>query len=319
MLDALFAYQPDDPRQLAAAARAATRAGVGRLWLTHSLGLDAQLLVAALSARHPELAFGTAVSIMRTRHPLQAAVDARTLAVLTGGRFALGLGVSEPGVVTRTLGERWTPGPAYAQEYLTVVRSLVRRGWVDHDGELLRVEARLPELPGAPPPILLGALGPRMAHVAGAVADGCLCWLSTPERLERIIVPAVRAGADAAGREAPDVIALVPAALTADPEHALRVARHAFATHLTRPHYRRALAEEGLAADGPHVTEMQRDALLAWGSRDVLGARLRRYLDAGAARVAVAAYLVGDEPLAHFAGTLTAAAAALRTAPRLAA
>lgn len=315
MLEALFPYQANDPRQLFAAARMAADAGVRRLWLTHSLGLDAQLLVAATAARLPELEFGTAVSLMPTRHPLQAAVDARTLAVLTGGRFSLGLGVSEPAIVRHTLGQAWAPGPAYAREYLTVVTSLVRTGAVCHEGELLRVDAQLPSLPGPPPPIVLGALGPRMARVAGALADGCICWLTTPERIAQVIVPAVREGAEAAGREAPDVIALVPAALTEDPVEAGRVADHAFGRHLSRPHYRRVLAEQRLSADEPGASSAVRDALLAWGSADAIAERLRCYLEAGAARVGVAAHLWGEDPLAHFGGTLRAAASALRRVP----
>lgn len=315
MLEALFPYQPDDPRQLRTAARVVADAGIRRLWLTHSLGLDAQLLVAATAARRPELAFGTAVSLMPTRHPLQAAVDARTLAVLTGGRFSLGLGVSEPAVVRHTLGQPWAPGPAFAREYLTVVRSLVRSGAVRHDGALLRVDAQLPALPGLPPPIVLGALGPKMARVAGELADGCICWLSTPERVADVIVPAVQAGAAAAGREAPDVIAIVAAALTEDAEDAARVAEHAFGRHLTRPHYQRVLAEQQLGADGRDRAAAARDALLAWGDADAIGERLRAYRDAGAARVCVAAHLWGHDPVAHFTATLQAAATGLRTVP----
>ncbi len=312
MLEALFPYQPDDPRQLFAAARVIADAGVRRLWLTHSLGLDAQLLVAATAARRPELEFGTAVSLMATRHPLQAAVDARTLAVLTGGRFSLGLGVSEPEIVRHTLGQAWAPGPEYAHEYLTVVRSLLHRGAVRHDGRLLRVDAQLPALPCPPPPLVLGALGPKMARVAGELADGCICWLTTPERIEQVIVPAVREGAETAGREPPDVIALVPATLTDDPSQADLVASHAFGRHLSRPHYRRVLAEQQLSSDGSSWSPATRDALLAWGDAEAIGERLRSYLAAGAARVGVAAHLVGDNPLEHFTQTLRAAASALR-------
>ena len=314
MLEALFPYQADDPRQLLSAARVAEDAGIRRLWLTHSLGLDAQLLIAATAARRPELEFGTAVSLMPTRHPLQAAVDARTLAVLTGGRFSLGLGVSEPAIVRRTLGQPWAPGPAFAREYLTVVRSLVHSGAVEHEGALLRVDARLPAL-SAPPPIALGALGPKMARVAGELADGCICWLTTPERIADVIVPAVQAGAAAAGREVPDVIAIVAAALTDDAADATRVAEHAFGRHLTRPHYQRVLAEQHLSGDGAGRSAQARDALLAWGDADAIGERLRSYLDAGAARVCVAAHLWGDDPLAHFTATLQAAATALRPVP----
>ena len=316
MLDALFPYQATDLRQVAAAAHAARAAGVERLWLTHSLGLDAQLTIAALAGRVPELAFGTAVSLMPTRHPVQAAVDARTLAAMTGGRFSLGLGVSEPATVERTLGLPWVPPRSFAAEYLAVVRALVRDGEARQQGRYVTVDAALPDLPAAvaPPPVLLGALGPRMAELAGAAADGCLSWLATPERLEQVVVPRVRAGAEAAGRATPEIVAIVPAVVTDDPAEATRLAATAFGTHLTRPHYRRALADEGLVPRGPGVSDTIRDALLAWGDARAVGARLRRYLDAGASRVAVAAYVTGPDPRAAFARTFEAAASMLRPA-----
>lgn len=312
MLDALFPYQPTDPRAILRAARVAQAAGVKRLWLTHSLGLDAQLIVAALAGRLPGLEFGTAVSLMPTRHPVQAAVDARTLSAITNGRFCLGLGVSEPATVERTLGLRWAPGPAYASEYLTVVRALIEAGSSSFSGEYLTVDATLPPLSVSPTPVLLGALGPRMAHVAGALADGCISWLTTPERLERVIVPAVEAGARAAGRPAPQIVALVPALVTDDAADALRAAEHAFGVHASRPHYRRAFAEEGHAPpEGAGITPALRDALLAWGDADAVAARVRRYVDAGATRVGVAAYFWGDDPRTTYRETLEAASHAL--------
>jgi F420-dependent oxidoreductase-like protein len=312
VLDALFPYQSTDQRTVLAAARAVQAAGARRLWLTHSLGLDAHLLVAALAARLPRLELGIAVSLMPMRHPLQAAVETRTLAALTGGRFSLGLGVSEPATVERTLGLRWAPGPAYAREYLTVVRELVVRRRVDFRGAHLHVDAELPAMTAPPAPLLLGALGPRMAHVAGEVADGCICWLATPERVERVIVPAVRAGADQSGRAAPEVVALVPALVTDDPVDALRLAEHAFGPHIRRPHYRRALAADGLpTAPAGGVSPALRDALLAWGDPDAVATRVRRYMDAGATRVAVAAYAWGSEPRETFAATVRAAAGAM--------
>lgn len=314
MIDALLQYQPSDLRDVLSAARVAQTLGVRRLWLTHSLGLDAQLVVAAIAARVPKLEFGTAVSLMPTRHPLQAAVDARTLATLTGGRFSLGLGVSEPVTVERTLGLRWAPGPAYAREYLTVVWKLARTGVVEFTGEYLHVDASLPPIAGPPAPILLGTLGPRMARVAGEAADGCISWLATPERLERVIVPAVRAGAETAGRPPPEVVALVPALVTDDPDDALQLANFAFGVHIGRPHYQRALAAEGLlTSTAAGVTPTLRDALLAWGDPSMVAERVRRYIDAGASRVAVAAYLWGPHPRDTFAATLRAATGELET------
>lgn len=315
MVDVFLPRQPRDLSGVSAVARLAETAGCGRLWLAHSLVLEAHHVVAALSQRFARLHFGTAVSLMAVRHALQAAVEARSLSAITDGRFALGLGVSEPATVEGVLGGTWHPPVEQAREYLAAVRGLVAGKPVQSSGRCVRVDARLPDVVASAPPVLLGALGPRMARVAGACADGCLTWLAPAAYLANVVVPAVEGGAAAAGRPAPPVTALVPVAPTADVTDAGRIAEQAFGIHVRRPHYRRMLERAGLAP-GPDITPEIRDAVLAWGDPEALGARLRAYRDAGADRVGMAVYPAGATAVAAFDAAFDIALRVLDPAPR---
>ncbi|MET9340893.1 LLM class flavin-dependent oxidoreductase [Nonomuraea sp. NPDC003804] len=63
-------------------------------------------------------------------------------------------------------------------------------------------------------PHLREALGPAMARVAGEPADVAITWLVPAAHLRDLIVPALREGAEAAGRPIPRLVSLVPVAST---------------------------------------------------------------------------------------------------------
>jgi len=66
-------------------------------------------------------------------------------------------------------------------------------------------------LESGPPPIHLGAVGPRMTALAGEVADGLMCHPtnSSPRYLREVVLPRVAAGAARAGRASADVVLMV--------------------------------------------------------------------------------------------------------------
>jgi F420-dependent oxidoreductase-like protein len=166
----------------------------------------------------------------------------------SSGRLALGIGVSHRPVVAERLGLPFDRPLAQLREYLAVLRPLLAGEEVDHRGESYRVRVRL-ELPaGAPPPILVGALGPRMLDLAGSAADGAAIWLGGPRYLETFAIPRLRAAARAAGRPAPRIACGLPVAVTrAGPK--ARASAEAFLARSARlPAYQRALARERAAS-----------------------------------------------------------------------
>ncbi|MEU8801898.1 TIGR03557 family F420-dependent LLM class oxidoreductase [Spirillospora sp. NPDC048819] len=181
------------PRELVRQARMAERAGFEALWISDHFHpwLDEQgqspfvwSVVGAVS-QATSLPVGTAVTcpLVRT-HPAVIAQAAATSAVLTGGRFTLGVGTGEF-LNEHIVDSRW-PVAAERLDMLEEAVGLMRRLFtgelVTHRGEHFRVDtARLYTLPDEPPPIFMSGLGSRAAQLAGRIADGFICMMPDEE------------------------------------------------------------------------------------------------------------------------------------------
>src|SRR6185503_6312089 len=111
-------------------------------------------------------------------------------------------------------------------------------------------QSGVPSLP-APPPILLGGLGPKMLELAGEIADGAVLWLCAPEYIRREAIPALRRGRERAGLglEGFEVVAAVPAALTVDAGAGAALFKGELTRYLALPFYRAMLAGSGFGAE----------------------------------------------------------------------
>jgi alkanesulfonate monooxygenase SsuD/methylene tetrahydromethanopterin reductase-like flavin-dependent oxidoreductase (luciferase family) len=74
------------------------------------------------------------------------------------------------------------------------------------------------ELPQPPPKISIAANGPRMMELAGEVADGMVGWFQSLEYVRDVTMPALRRGAERAGRSLDGFDATIgfPAVVTRD-------------------------------------------------------------------------------------------------------
>ena len=131
------------------------------------------------------LPISTAVTCPTVRtHPAIVAQAAATSALLTGGRFALGVGTGEA-LNEHVLGDRWPSFPQrleMLEEAIEVIRELWAGGWVDRAGTYYTVEnAKLYSRPETPPPIHVSGFGPRAAALAGRVGDGYVSTHLTPD------------------------------------------------------------------------------------------------------------------------------------------
>ncbi|PQP42078.1 LLM class flavin-dependent oxidoreductase [Mycolicibacterium austroafricanum] len=166
--------------------------------------LDSLALAGAVAARTTRTRLATSVLDTVRRHPVMLAQSALTLSHLSDGRFILGLGA----------GERENLAPYGFDHRHTVSRfaealRLIRLLWgangpIDFAGqhftlEHARLDAELHRT--GPPPIWIGANGPRMLRLVGELGDG---WWPTgsagPEtyagQLARIQEAAEQAGRD---------------------------------------------------------------------------------------------------------------------------
>lgn len=230
----------------------------------------------------------------------------------------MGLGVSEPVFVRDALGLPWVSPARFAREYVSLVRDGVQTGQMDRVGRFFDVHVQLPPTDAPPAPVLLAALQPRMARVAGETADGCLTWLAPPQYLKETLVPAVQAGAAAAGRTAPRIVALVPAYQTSDLAEVRALVMQTIGHHVNRPHYRAMLGRAGLlSGQSDHACrDRLLDSVVAWGDPGQIGERLDQYRRAGADEIAVAAYPGGRRAPDLLRRTWTAAAEALELGAR---
>jgi alkanesulfonate monooxygenase SsuD/methylene tetrahydromethanopterin reductase-like flavin-dependent oxidoreductase (luciferase family) len=191
----------------------------------------------------------------------------------------------------------------HTREYLEIVQALLGDGSVKFRGEHFSVFGFLDVEQGGEPPVLLGALRPRLCALAGELADGAISWLVPVDYLAGTVVPAVARGASEAGRPAPPVLASLPCVLSRDRDAVLELAGRELAIYLGVPTYVDVFVRAGLLPD--HAAAEQGwtpalvDALVAWGDADTLATRLQGWLDAGADELIVSPFGCGPDPSAN--------------------
>ena len=203
LLDAPLADVPDVVRRL-------TGAGAGGLF-TFEGPRDPFLPLAVAAAHGSSALLYTNLAIALPRSPMHLAQQAWDLQRASGGHFALGLGTQVRRHVEQRYGTRWESPVEQMQEWLLALRAIMA-SW--QHGVPLEFEGRwtrhtyLPPLfdpgplPTAPPPVLVGAVGPRMLRMATETADGMLVHPFCSERtLAEHTMPAVAEGLAGAGRD----------------------------------------------------------------------------------------------------------------------
>ena len=105
-----------------ALARRAEAAGYESVWVTHGLGRDSFLVLAAYAAATTSLRLGNGVVPIYPRHPIAMAQAALTLSELSGGRFTLGVGVSHRETMEAMFGLPLTEPLAVMREYVAAQR-----------------------------------------------------------------------------------------------------------------------------------------------------------------------------------------------------
>ncbi|MDX3660067.1 TIGR03564 family F420-dependent LLM class oxidoreductase [Streptomyces sp. ID05-26A] len=254
--------------------------GVTSVWTGQRLDYDAIGLAGLVGSRVPGIDVGVSAVPIFARHPLLVASQAQTTQAAVGGRFHLAVALGAPPIVEQAFGLPWERPVARLREFLTVLGPLLRGEPVEHEGELLTARSLLPtHVPGASrTPVLVAAMAPKALRVAGELADGTVPYLAGPRVLAEHIVPAITAAA--AGRPAPRVVALVPAAVTTSPD-ARRTMADGLAFYTRFESYRRVLALNG--------TEDPSDLALI-GDEDTVAAGLRAYAEAGATEIVLTAH-----------------------------
>jgi F420-dependent oxidoreductase-like protein len=261
--------------QLLANARAAEARGLATGWVPHiPWSLDALTALALVARETSTLELGTAVVPTFPRHPMSLAQDALSVQAVAGGRLTLGIGPSHPVVIEKMYGLSYDKPASHTAEYVEVLQQcFAGTGMVDHDGDRYHVHAMLDVPGGAPVPLLVAALAPRMLELTGRLADGTITYWADERAIGDHVVPRITAAAAAAGRGAPRVVVGLPVAVVTDVDAARDRAAKLFAAYEAIPTYQRILGR-GDAGSPVDVAVIGDEAHV----RD----RLQRFADLGA-------------------------------------
>lgn len=253
-------------------ARWADDAGFTSLWVSQVFGVDPIVALAAVASDVSVEELGTSVVPMPGRHPLALAAQARTAQSAAEGRFTLGIGTSHQMVVEGFFGERYANARARTVEYLDALLPLLDGQPIDVDGDHVFAKGWL-TIDCDPVPVLLAALGPRMLDLAGRRTAGTSVGSCGPQTIATHIAPLVNAAAEAEGRSAPRVVALVGVCVTDQVAELRAHGRRMNELYDRFPSYRSVLDREGV--------ESGADLTLA-GTIDHIVEGLAAYAEAGA-------------------------------------
>ncbi len=250
--------------------------GYGALWVGEAAGRDPFAQLAAVAGASGAMALGTSIVNIFGRDPMAARMGAMTLQELTGGRFALGLGVSHVHLVQKLRGHSYEKPLTRMREYLHAYERMPYRGPL----------AEGPDGVAPQPPVLIAALGPRMLELAATATDGTLPFFVSAERIAWM--RSVLDGAAPADRPRP-LIATALAVVVGDEGAARAAARAWMEPYCRAQNYQRSLAAQGFGPQDwePPYSDRLVDTMVAWGSVEQVRQRIAEFHAAGADHVAL--------------------------------
>jgi probable F420-dependent oxidoreductase len=146
-------------------------------------GIGDVFLPLALAAAATDLTIYSNVAIAFPRSPMHVAYTAWDLQKLSGGHFMLGLGTQVKANIERRFSAQWEHPVERMTEFVAATKAIFR-AWQDGErldfrGDFYTFTLMQPTFnpgpnPFGPPPILVGALGPRLTRAVAASADGLL-------------------------------------------------------------------------------------------------------------------------------------------------
>ncbi|HEY3523659.1 MAG TPA: LLM class flavin-dependent oxidoreductase [Candidatus Limnocylindrales bacterium] len=180
--------------ELAAMARRAEDVGFDSLWIGDHLlyrGVgpggdetrgpwEAWTTLAGLAAVTKRIRLGPLVAATAFHAPPMLAKMAATVDEISGGRLVLGLGAGWNETEFRAFGFPFDQRVARFEEAFTIIRTLLREGAIDFDGQFYQArdcELAPPARPGGPP-LLIGSNGPRMLRATLPHVDAWNTWYS---------------------------------------------------------------------------------------------------------------------------------------------
>jgi probable F420-dependent oxidoreductase len=196
------AHVTASPLEIEAAAVTAESAGFDGFTAPETRHDPFPALALAARATH-SITLQSGIAVAFARNPMNVAVLANDMQLISAGRFQLGLGSQVRPHIERRFSMPWSHPAARMEEFIAAVRAiwhawatgerLAFRGIYYHHTLMTDFFNPGPN-PHGNPQVMLAAVGELMTGVAGRVADGMLCHSFTTEAyLRERTLPALQA------------------------------------------------------------------------------------------------------------------------------
>jgi F420-dependent oxidoreductase-like protein len=264
---------------------AAEQAGVECAWLTvGGLAPDPFAVFGAAAMRTSRIKFGTSIVPTFPRHPLAMAQGAAAVDALAPGRLRLGVGPSHKPVIEGTWGIPFERPLEHLREYLTILKAILGTGSVAFEGKRLIARGSIGGPTGVT--VMASALRANGFRLCGELADGAISWVCPLPYLRDVAIPAIRQGAEKAGRTPPPLVAHIPVVVSEDADAVREGARRQIGIYPRVPFYQQMFADAGFpeALEG-QLSDRMIDALVVHGSAEAVKARLREAPAFGAGEI----------------------------------
>jgi alkanesulfonate monooxygenase SsuD/methylene tetrahydromethanopterin reductase-like flavin-dependent oxidoreductase (luciferase family) len=295
-------------------ARAAEAHGFDCAWGGEANNKDPTVMLSAIAAVTTRLQVGSAIYHILGRTPATLALQAMGLDELSGGRFLLGIGSSNP-TIAKWHGQSFDRPLSRIQEYIEITRAAMRGEKLNFEGKFFTAQnfkmAFKPS--GRSIPIYVAAFGPKMTRLAGRISDGVLINMANPTEISRIAAE-VKAGALEAGKDPSkmEIICKIRCSIAPNYGVAREALSHALTYYALADYYRELLGRMGFAEEVEAMRlawkagDFTRRALISdrmFNSLPLVAAtsapevveQIRPYIEAGATRIILPYVAASDD------------------------
>lgn len=271
----------------------AEQVGVRQIWMTQGpTSLDALTVYAAAMSRTQSIRLGTSIVPTYPRHPLALMQQAYTVNALSPGRLRLGVGTSHRPVIERTYGDPMPRPLSHLKSYVSVLHQASHHGTVDWHDEWFTARASWPQAPHIP--ILVATLGESAYHQAGMTSDGAISWNTPLSFLQHTALPALTAGAHAANRPRPPLVAHAWVSLHPDTDAVIAATLDTVSGYARLPFYANMFTAAGYAVHDGVVDPALAQALVIHGDESAIRDRIVQFFASGIDEVLLTVVNVGD-------------------------
>lgn len=237
--------------------------GFGTVWVPEAVLREAFASCALLLSATKKMTIATGIANLHARTAQSMQAGWKTLSEAFPDRFLLGIGVSHAPMV------QGVHKGNYDKPYSTMVEYL----------EAMDNGVFFSPQPSTPPRRVLAALGPKMLKLAAEKTDGAHPYFTPVEH--------TAFARETLGKE-PLLAPEIAVVLNETPDTARDIANKFMSTYTKLPNYTNNLKRFGFTEDDiTNHSDRLMDAIVARGSIDVVVARIKEHLDAGADHVCV--------------------------------